>query len=201
MKKIIYYFLLFLFSIPSFAENNANISPEQATLIHNELRTLRDTMQRAMNEQDIEALLANTDENIVFSTMNGDVIHGRENLRAYYKKMLKGDDRVVDSMAINFVADDLSILHDKDLAIATGHSDGLYELAVGEKFNVKAIWSATIINRDGAWKIASFHYSVNMFDNPILDVQQKIIWIIGICGIFLAFITFLFGRHFKRSAQ
>ncbi len=198
MNKFIFYLILCLLAFSSFAKEESEITSEQADLIHSELRALRETMQRAMNEQNIDAILENVDKNIVFSTMNGDVLHGQNNLRAYFEKMMKGPDRIVDSVTTHFVTDAPSILYENDIAIAFGHSDDIYELAIGKTFTVRPIWSATMIRRNGSWKIANFHYSVNMFDNPILDAQRQLIWIIGIAGIIFALVTFLIGRRFKR---
>ena len=155
-------------------------------------------MQTAMNAQDIDAILANVVENVVFSTMNGDVVHGRDNLRAYFEKMMRGANKIVASVTTDFVAEKPSILHEEDVAIAFGHSDGVYELAVGTTLNVNAIWSATMLFRDGAWKIANFHYSVNVFDNALLEAQNKVTWFVGILGIVLIFVAFMVGRRVKR---
>lgn len=197
MKKIILYLLILSFS--AFANAKNEITAEQEKQIHTELRALLVAMQRAQNEQDIDTIYANIDENIIFSTMNSDVIHGRDKLRTYYQKMMKGPDRIVESVTYNMVADKPSILYKDDVAMAFGHSNDVYKLAVGETFKVNAIWSATVIRKNGTWKIANFHYSVNMFNNPILDAQQKFLWILGIGGILLALVSFFIGRRFKSA--
>jgi hypothetical protein len=199
MKNSVLCLIILLLSFSAFADEKKQLTAEQDKLIHTELRALLVTMQRAKNEQDIDTIYANLDENVIFSTMNGVVIHGRDNLRAYYEKMMKGPDRIVESVTYNFVPDKPSILHEDDVAIAFGHSKDVYKLAVGETFEVNAIWSATILRNNGSWKIANFHYSVNMFDNPILDAQHKFMWILGIGGILLALVTFFIGRRLKRS--
>jgi ketosteroid isomerase-like protein len=200
MKNLALYSCILLFSFSVFAdEKQQNLTVEQDQQIHTELRALLVTMQRAKNEQDIDTIYANIDENIIFSTMNGEVIQGRDNLRAYYEKMMKGPDRIVESITYHFVPDKPSILHEDDVAIAFGHSNDVYKLAVGEAFEANAIWSATILRKNGSWKIANFHYSVNMFDNPILDAQKKLLWILGIGSILLPLVSFFIGRRLKKS--
>ena len=199
MRYLLFSIAISLFSFSVSAGDHAVITAEQGEGIHTELRALRDTMQKAMNEQDIETILANVDENVVFSTINGDVVHGRDNLNAYFEKMMKGTSKIVTSVTMDFIAEKPSILHEDDVAIAFGHSDGRYELAVGETLNVNAIWSATMLLRDGAWKIANFHYSVNVFDNPLLDAQKRVIWFVAILGLVLILVAFLLGRRVKRT--
>src|SRR6188474_1999887 len=89
-------------------------SPSKAELeqAHQGLRDLQATMETALNAGDIETILANVDEQVVFTTMNGDVARGKDGIRQYFERMMKGPDKVVDSIWSDFVPDDLSILHD-----------------------------------------------------------------------------------------
>lgn len=194
-----YFIALCLLFLSQFvmAEEQIAISEPQAKTIHQELRKLKDTLEKAMNENDVATILANVDEKVIFSTMNADVVTGRENLGAYYKKMMQGPNKVIDSITSTFVADDLSILHEDDIAIAHGHSDSSYKLAIGKTLDIKGVWTSTLIHRNGAWKIASFHYSVDMFDNPILKAQNKMLWIVGAGGALLALLAFFLGRRRK----
>src|SRR5262249_30236545 len=111
---------------------------------HDQLRQLKATMEKAINSRDLDALLANVDENVVFTTMNGDVAHGREAVRAYYQKMMDGPDKVVESVTTSFIPDALSIFYGDDVAVAWGATDDHYVLANGSKFNIKGRWTATM---------------------------------------------------------
>jgi nitrate reductase assembly molybdenum cofactor insertion protein NarJ len=81
MKNFVLCSILLVFSYSAFAKDKNEISPEQAKVIHNELRALLNTVQDAFNKLDIETIYENLDENIIFSTMNSDVVHGRDKLR------------------------------------------------------------------------------------------------------------------------
>jgi uncharacterized protein (TIGR02246 family) len=162
--------------------------------LHKGLRDLKSTMQRALSEMDLNTLLANVTDDVVFTTMNGDVALGREGIRKYFDTMMKGPKRVVSSINANFEADELSHLYGTDLAVAWGSSKDRYEMVVGGTLDVKARWSGTMVRRDGRWLIANFHYSTNMFDNPALDSQRKI-FLIGalVGGLILAIVAFWLG--------
>jgi uncharacterized protein (TIGR02246 family) len=167
---------------------------------HDGLRKLRSVMEEAMNSGDIDAILANVDDDVVFTTMNGDVARGKEAIREYYQKMMTGPDRVVQSVTTKFEPDDLSILHGDGVAIAFGRTQDHYVLSNGDEFDISARWSGTMLADDGGWKVASFHYSDNIFDNPVIDAQRRIL--IGF-GVALAVLTgalgFWLGRR-RRTA-
>src|SRR5204863_5185487 len=96
------------------------------------LRALQATMETALNSRDIDTILANVDENVVLTTMNGDIARGREGIRSYFAKMMDGPDKVVDSVTSDFIPDDLSVFHGPDVAIAFGKSNDHYVLTSGE---------------------------------------------------------------------
>jgi uncharacterized protein (TIGR02246 family) len=170
--------------------------------MHKGLRDLKATMQRALSEMDLNTLLANVTEDVVFTTMNGDVALGREGIKKYFDTMMKGPKRVVSSINANFEADDLSHLYGSDVAVAWGSSKDRYQMAVGGALDVNARWSGTMVRRDGKWLIANFHYSTNMFDNPALDSQRKIFSIAGLVGgLALAIAAFWLGSVRGRRRQ
>ena len=67
-------------------------------------------MQAALNRRDLDTLLDNLTDDVVFTTMNGDRVQGKEAVRAYYGKMLGGSGAVVKSIDAHFEADALSHL-------------------------------------------------------------------------------------------
>jgi len=173
--------------------------PAEVEKVHDELRALKATMERALNAGDIDAIVANSTEDVVFTTMNGDVARGAAGIHKYFESMMKGDNPRVRKVKAAFEADDLSILHGPDVAVAFGSSKDQYELAGGESFEIAARWSATMVRRDGRWRIANFHYSANVFDNPVLQAQRKVL--LGAAagaGVVLALAGFWAGRRSGR---
>lgn len=167
---------------------------------HDELRALKATMEKALNAGDVDALVAHVTDDVVFTTMNGDVVRGPDGIRKYFAKMMQGKDRVVDRITTRFEPDALSILLKDDVAISYGRSEDHYELASGQRFDVEARWSTTMVRREGRWLVASFHYSTNMFDNPVLTAQRRLlIGIAAVIGLLLAVAGFLAGRRAGRK--
>jgi uncharacterized protein (TIGR02246 family) len=147
---------------------------------HNELRALRADMEKAMNALDVDGLLRHVTDDVVFSTMNGDVVRGKQGIKDYFHKMMTGPEKRVASLKTHFEADDLTVLYGEDAGVAFGHSDDEYRLTDGSEFAVHPRWSAAMVRQNGKWKIANFHYSVNMFDNPVTNtVLQKTYWAVA----------------------
>ncbi|EGY53731.1 SgcJ/EcaC family oxidoreductase [Neisseria shayeganii] len=167
--------------------------------LHNELRALRDTMQDALNARRLDTLLNNVTDNVVFSTMNGDRIIGKDGIRQYFQQMMEGDRAVVKNVTAEFEVEALSHLYGGDTAVAFGRSRDRYELNNGETWTVTPQWSATMVRQDGRWLIANFHYSVNMFDNPVLTAQRN--WLLGGgigAALLLGGLGFWLGRRPRR---
>jgi uncharacterized protein (TIGR02246 family) len=170
-------------------------APTDAEL-HEDLRTLQRTMEKALNSRDIDTIVANVHDDVVFTTMNGDVARGKQGVRDYFHKMMQGPDKIVDAVQTRFEADDLSLLHGGHTAVAFGKTDDHYVLTSGERFDVQARWSGTMVRKQDGWIVASFHYSTNMFDNPVLSAQRRLFgWVGGVGAVALAALAFLLGRR------
>ena len=132
----------------------------------------------AVNQNDLDALLPLLDKNVIVTWMNGEVSRGPEGVRAYYDRMMKGDKRIVESVTINPEVDELTHLYG-DTGVAFGSSRDHFKLTDGRDFEVLSRSSATLVLADGKWRIANFHASANVFDNPILwiAVKQTALWV------------------------
>lgn len=152
---------------------------------HDELRALLKEVLTAYNKGDLDTLLAALDDEVVVTWQNGKVNKGPKAVKAYYEEMTKGPKRVVEKSTINPVPDELVILYnDGKTAVAWGSSKDHYKLTDGTEFDQDTRWSATVVKKDGKWKVASVHISVDMFDNPILHmaIKKTAIWVGSIAG-------------------
>jgi uncharacterized protein (TIGR02246 family) len=188
MKRLI---LVLLAAIPVFAQQ-----PDAG--IHNALRQLKATMTKALNERDLNTIVANVDENVVFTTMNGDVCRGPQQIRAYFDKMLNAPGHIVKDVKVSFEADALTTLYG-DTGIAVGSSHDHYELTNGSTFDIRGRWTCTMVRKpDGRWVIAAFHYSTDVFENPILDKLKRSMWIAGIAiGLICLLLGYFGGRRMR----
>ena len=172
--------------------------------VHQALRALKATMEKALNERDLDTIVANVDPNVVFTTMNGDVCRGAPAIRKYFHQMLTAPGHVVKDVKVSFAVDELTTLYGGDTGVAYGSSDDRYELMDGDKFEIHSRWSCTMVRNGDRWVIASFHYSTNVFDNPVLDRVKAAIAQVGIAagvaGLALGGLAgWLIGRRRKRA--
>ncbi|HEX6100074.1 MAG TPA: nuclear transport factor 2 family protein [Thermoanaerobaculia bacterium] len=172
--------------------------PDAAT--HNALRQLKATMEKALNERDLDTIVANVDPQVVFTTMNGDVCRGPEQIRAYFAKMLTAPGHIVKDVKVSFDVDALTTLYGGDTGIALGSSKDHYELTNGDTFDIQGRWTCTMVRNGDRWVIAAFHYSANVFENPIVDRYRKAMWTVGIGAAAVALILgLILGRLLFRK--
>jgi uncharacterized protein (TIGR02246 family) len=191
MKRSMLVLLLLAFPI-------AAQEPDAAT--HNALRQLKATMEKALNERDLNAIVANVDPNVVFTTMNGDVCRGPQQIRAYFDKMLNAPGHIVKDVKVAFEVDQLTTLYGGDTGVAYGSSNDHYVLTDGKTFDIRGRWTCTMVKNGDRWVIAAFHYSANVFDNPILDRYKRVIWQAGIgAGLVALLLGYLVGRRQRRA--
>lgn len=191
--------LLLLMATTAGAQQPTNVATDEAT--HNALRQLKTEMETALNNRDLDKIVANVDPNVVFTTMNGDVCRGPEQIRAYFHKMLEEPGHIVKNVKVSFEVDQLTTLYGGDTGVAYGSSKDHYELTNGSTFDIDGRWTCTMVKSGDRWVIAAFHYSANVFDNPVLDRMKKLMMLgIAAAAVLALLIGIGIGRLTKRRA-
>jgi uncharacterized protein (TIGR02246 family) len=186
MKQLLYGLLVLSLS-------SALGAQEPDAAVHNALRQLKATMEKAMNERDLDTIVAHVDPNVVFTTMNGDVCRGPQQIRAYFDKMLRAPGHIVKDVKVSFDVDQLTTLYGGDTGIATGSSKDHYELTDGKVFDINGRWTCTMTRSGDRWVISAFHYSANIFDNPITGAYRRAITQSGLAAGAAALVIGLFA--------
>jgi ketosteroid isomerase-like protein len=137
----------------------------------NAINQLRTELVESFNKGDVDRLLSHLDPDVVATWQNGEVCRGPAAVRAYYDKMMSGPDRIVAKLTAAPAVDDRHVYGDWAVSWGNLHDD--YLLTDGRSFKFDSRFTATIARRGEAWKVTSFHASVNAFDNPILGVAAK----------------------------
>jgi ketosteroid isomerase-like protein len=180
------------------SDSTPNAAQEE---IHEQLRALRERMFSAYKERDMDALLTDVASDVVITWQNADRNRGHDEFRQFYDRMMNGENGVVKDISSTFEVDDLSLLYGSNTAVACGTLSDEFTLNDGSHFSLNSKWTSTIVRQDEQWKVASFHVSANIFDNPILDVATG--WLLkaslggGLLGLVIGL---LIGRATKRPA-
>lgn len=141
--------------------------------IHDQLRALREEAVDAYLKKDIDRLLACLTPDVVVILQNAEVCRGHEAVRDFHKRMSEGDDRSVKSHTTDFQVDEKSILYGENGAVAQGTINDHFVLANGMDFDLTSKWTATLVNENDRWRVASFQATANMFDNGVSNMMLK----------------------------
>lgn len=167
------------------AAANPVAAPEDPA--HAELRQLRDALVAAIGKSDVDAIVKLLDDDVVVTWQDGETSRKPQGVREYYERMTTGPNRVVERVEIDPSVDELTRLYG-DTGVATGGSRDLFVLMDGRQLKFDNRWTATVVKKDGQWRLASFHVSASAFDNPVLNlaVRTTLLWSLGL-GIPIAF--------------
>jgi ketosteroid isomerase-like protein len=161
---------------------------------------LRHELVDAFNKGDLDRMLAHLDPDCVVTWQNAEVCRGPEAVRAYYNKMMMGPERRVEKVVSDPKVDDRHVYG--DWAVSWGNMNDHFTLVGGQELAFNSRFTATIARRGEAWKVTSFHVSVNAFDNPILSMIAKktAIWSLFFGVIIGGVIGLIIGIMRKRQA-
>lgn len=168
--------------------------PAADAAVHEALRAVKGKAVEAIAAGDVDRLTALLAREVVVTWQDAEVCRGPAAVKAYYDRMMKGPSRIVRKVTVAPEVDTLSVLYGGDTAIAYGSSTDSFELTSGLEFSMKSRWSATLVLEGGGWKIASFHASSNLFDNPLLASAKRGLWLAGAggaaVGLLVGFLAF-----------
>ena len=156
------------------------------------LRGLLAKVEQALNERDLDAVVPLLHPQVVMTYQNAEVSRGIEAARDFYSRMLIGPDAVVKGFSTHPEVSAPAVFFEKS-AVAHGTTREHYTLTEGLEFDLDTRWTATVVDEGDGWKVASLHFSSNLFDNPILAGAQKMLWLAAgaglVCGAILTLIA------------
>ena len=149
-----------------------------------QLRAMLAEFEAAINAQSIDRMVAAMDDNVTVIWLNAEVSRGKDEVRAYYGRMV-GHDKAILSKYLTKASLGAPAKFYGDVALADGSAmDEFYPIARGF-FRLDSRWSTTVIKNAGQWKIVALHLSSNVFNNPLLDEVQTNIVKAGIAGLLI----------------
>jgi hypothetical protein len=193
--KVLFLTIVLAAFVPGYATPQEPNAP-----IHDALRQLRGRLLTAMNKNDIDGMLAELHPNVVVTWQNAEVSKGPQGVREYLERMTKGPSSVVRGYHAEINVDDLTTLYGDKTGVAYGSSVERFDMRGGQTFTLRGRWSATMVNENGRWLLASVHASSNLFDNPLLNAAKQSLYIAVAVSFILALLIGLFiGRRSSRA--
>jgi len=158
------------YALSSHAQTPTSPAPAQGDASQ-AVGVLREGLIDSFNKQDIDSLLNYLAPDVVVTWQNGEVCHGPAEVKAYYQKMMKGDQPIVAKVTADPKVDGRQIYG--DWAVSFGHLNDRFLLTDGSDLPMDSRFTATISHQGDRWLITAFHLSTNTFDNPVLGYAVK----------------------------
>ena len=188
-------------TLPASAQDESSAVVAKVTdTAHTQLRALHGRAFAALKAKDASALMAELDDEIVFTAMNNELVNGKPAALEYYERMMSGSSSIVQDLDLTLDPDIESKIHnDGHTAISAGTSIATLKLRGGLEFTAPLRWSAALVKDDEAWKIASVHYSGDIFENPIdAGVSKYLKLFLSLAAFAGLIIGWFIGRRRRR---
>lgn len=155
-------------------------------------------VEKAINAQDIEGIVAQMSPDCTVTWWNAEISRGHDEIRAYYKRMVKDDGRLINKYmtTAKLGAHARFVGSGADVALADGSMEDEFFPLVRSPFKLSSRWSATAAKSGGQWKIVNLHLSSNVFTNILLTELTHGLWYAGGAGLLVGLIA---GWFLKRK--
>ena len=159
-----------------------------------ELKVILSDIQNALNTFNMDALLMPLSDSVTISFMTTEVVVGKTQIKEYYSKMFENEDSPLSKYTTQATIDAPARFHG-DTAVAHGRAQDVYTLKDGGTYQFNTRWTATAIKDSGKWEVLSINFSVDTFDNIVIEELKKNLWMFTILAFFSgAIICFMFVR-------
>lgn len=136
---------------------------------HHELRALRTEVIDAITKGDIDGVLRHVHTNVVVTWQNNEVCRGHQGLRDFFNRTGK---QTFKGYKLPPTPDELTILYGGDTGVSFGETRARYTL-LGKEHELQSRWTATLVKENGRWLLASYHISMNVLNNPLLNAAKR----------------------------
>src|SRR6266700_4236579 len=167
------------------------------------LRKILSEVEKAINAQDIEGIIAQMHPNCTGTWWNAKISRGHDEIRAYYRFMVKDEGRIVSQGDVTGGAPARFVGAAGDVALADGSMEDEFFPIIRGPFKLSSRWSSTVAKSGGQWKIVNLHLSSNVFTNVLIAELARALWYAGAAGLVVGGLAgWLLGRRrVKRTGQ
>ncbi|HEY2013687.1 MAG TPA: nuclear transport factor 2 family protein [Bryobacteraceae bacterium] len=182
--------------LPMTAQNEMHQEDRQALL-----RILGE-VEKAINAQDVEGILAQMRSDCSVTWWNAEVSRGHHEIRAYYRRMVKDPGRYITKYTTQAKLGEHArfLGSGGDVAVADGSMEDEFFPVIRGPFSLNSRWSATVAKAGGEWKIVTLHLSSNVFTNTLIAELTRALWYAGGAGLAIGGLAgWLLGRRGRRA--
>lgn len=193
MNRLIMICLMLIFSMHhlAFADQYDNDRHQMKLILNNIIK--------GVNEKNVEVITPYLLPDVVVTFYDGRVAVGQAAVADYFTKMLTAKSPILTGVVIDGSEDKPATILNGNVAIAWGWIDNSLQFVNGSKLDVNGRWSTTMIKESDKWKIASIHFSTNIFDNALLNQAKNSLMWVGIITLIIGLIVGWFIGKKRRA--
>jgi len=147
------------------AQTSAGLSADD----QRQIDELRRGVVSAFNARDVDGMLRYTQPNVTVVWQNAEVNDGQQAVRDFYNRMIVQG--VVKKVSFNPTVEGRKC--QENICISYGNLQDEFTLNDGTVLPLHSRFSAALIKTGGTWKLASFHASTSVFDNPVVHQAAR----------------------------
>lgn len=139
-------------------------------------------IESGINDQDVERMVKQMAPDATVTWLNGEISRGHDEIRAYYQRMVKGPERILDRYT---TAAKLGA-HARffgEVAVADGTMQDAFFPVARKPFELSSNWTSTSARIDGQWKVVAMHLSANVFNNVLIEEAKSAAWLAAAGGM------------------
>lgn len=178
MKSTLFALLaaLLMAATPTFADDAREADRQQLLAILSDIT-------HGINDAKIELMTRHIDETAVVTWLNAETSKGPEGVRSYFERMVgNGPDSVLSKYVTTPKLDQQARFYG-DVAVANGTTEDQFTPHRRAAFTFSSRWTATLLKKDGEWKIVSLNLSTNAFNNALTKELEQYALYTGAGGV------------------
>lgn len=157
-------------------------------------------IEDSINSQSLERMSKQMDDNATVVWANGEVSRGPAEVLAYYDRMVKGKDRILEKYMTHAKLNGHARFLADDIAVADGTMEDEFYPIIRGPFRMSSKWTTTVQKINGEWKVISLHLSSNVFNNVLLDEAKTALAYTAGGGLVAgAIIGWILGRRSRKT--
>lgn len=166
-----------------------------------ELLGMLKVFEDSINNKDMSAIESMIRPNTVMVFQDATIATGPDQIDSYFDRTIGAADSLISDINVKAEVGAPAEFYGGNMAVAFGNLVANYGLRAGKAISLNTVWTTTIVKEDDAWRIASLHFSNNIFDNPILNASKKIGWVYGVVGLILGLLLMWLISRFTSRAR
>jgi len=157
-------------------------------------------IEAGINDQNIDRMVAQMTPDATVTWLNGVTSRGHAEIKAYYHRMMKADNRYLDKYLTTAKVGAPARFYGKgEVAVADGSTEDEFFPVARGPFRLSSRWTSTSAKIDGEWKVVALHLSSNVFTNSLIEEAKAAAIYAGIGGALGGILVgWLLGRARKR---